>query len=217
MIDSINTLTYQNTSAIRVIMKSKGMLEIRDNFILKLLQCIHSGLKKKNVVYVVGDAPMSDAFVKARNEFIRSFSFESIADQRTFRETNNGILYLLHIFHLSKQDPQLQVYLFIQYSTNHAKSTLYQILKSVLSTVEENRKIIVNIIDDAEVTSRFFTVQRSIDDPEKEEFIPWYYSEHMNKQREEIESKIQKLISQFEVKFRNNLKAVKFLEKSHLM
>ncbi len=119
VIDSINTLVCQNTSFVRATMKNRGLFELRDNLIIRMLR----GFEEE---------------IDTRANFIYTFPFESIADQKAFRETNNGIVYLLNIFQESSTDTALQ-------------SAVYDVLKNTLGTIEENKKIICSILEDTEV------------------------------------------------------------------
>eukprot|EP01132_Coremiostelium_polycephalum_P007664 gene7664-9429_t len=198
ILNSINELAFHNTPAIRATMKSNGLLDIRDNLIILLLR---------------GDA--------TRNTFIDNFDFECVVDQKAFREYNNGLLYLLYFFHLSVNEPQLQL-------------VLYLILKNVLGSSEENKKIISNILEDHQVISYFFEETDRVansahimNNDEDQEigaiemiaggdqqqqnqqhhndqfsigFIEWYYSEDVTPKRIDIETRIGKLLAPLETK-----------------
>jgi hypothetical protein len=78
-------------------MKRMGFFEIRDNLIFRILRSPHDSAESASM------EPLNET----RADFINTFSFESVADQKAFRE-NNGILYLFQIFH-DTTDPALQV------------------------------------------------------------------------------------------------------------
>src|SRR3990167_7043655 len=68
--------------------------------------------------------------------FIQNFSFHSIANQPKFRE-NNGICYLLQLFNKSKANSS---------SSKQLLLSIYQILHHILSPIEDNKSIILNIL-----------------------------------------------------------------------
>eukprot|EP01116_Phalansterium_solitarium_P016958 TRINITY_DN4056_c0_g1_i5.p1 TRINITY_DN4056_c0_g1~~TRINITY_DN4056_c0_g1_i5.p1 ORF type:complete len:410 (-),score=181.23 TRINITY_DN4056_c0_g1_i5:607-1836(-) len=135
MIDVINTIAWQNTSAVRAVLKSKGVFDIRDMLILRFMRAA-AGQELSD-----GE----DAW-QVRADFACKFNFESVADQKTFRDTNSGIVYLMHIFCESRPDPQLQ-------------AAIYDILRDVLGQREENKKLICALLEDPEVISRFFEMR----------------------------------------------------------
>ncbi|ORY01541.1 hypothetical protein K493DRAFT_334919 [Basidiobolus meristosporus CBS 931.73] len=145
-VSTINHLACQNNPAIRTVMKSTGLFNIRDGIIINVLQA----------EFASGE----------QAEFIENFSFEMIADQPKFRESN-GILFLLRIFH--RADRELQ-------------TLVGEILVSVIGAIEENRKVIAKILDDQEVFTSLFSVK--VEDtsdmyfPESEDYSPRSYSDY---------------------------------------
>ncbi|KAK9728054.1 hypothetical protein K7432_001370 [Basidiobolus ranarum] len=145
-VSTINHLACQNNPAIRTIMKSTGLFSIRDSIIINVLQA---------------EFPSGE-----QAEFIEDFSFEMIADQPKFRESN-GILFLLRIFHRAERDLQALV---------------GDILVSVIGAIEENRKVIAKILDDPEVFTSLFSVK--VEDSsdvyfhESEDYSPRSYSDY---------------------------------------
>lgn len=94
MIESINNLACENNGVVRTAMKNRGMFDIRDNLIIRLI-------RTSNAVLSADPGFMAD--------FIFNFDFESIADHKAFKEANNGILYLLNMYHQCASNPPLQV------------------------------------------------------------------------------------------------------------
>jgi hypothetical protein len=117
----INHLACHNNIEVRASMKATGLFDIRDEILLNLLQ-----------------ADLPDA---QYDSLIRQFSFELVADQPKFRETN-GLLCLLRMF----------------FKTAHTRlqMTLGCILIGVFGAYEENRRVINKIIDDTEVSQWLF-------------------------------------------------------------
>jgi hypothetical protein len=81
----INTIALHNTFDIRVFMKNVGLFSIREACILKLLKM---DLDTDGYVFILGN-----------------FSFDILAEQRSFKEAN-GILLLLRIFHRAERPVQ---------------------------------------------------------------------------------------------------------------
>lgn len=75
---------------------------------------------------------------------MRTFSFNLVADQAKFRESN-GILYLLRMLHSSTHDRQFQI-------------TLAEILRNQFAPIDENKRAIAKILDDPQILSRLFAV-----------------------------------------------------------
>lgn len=182
-------------------MKGKGLFDIRDNLIIRLLRGSDHAIpvsttlpaeEEKSASLVQTSVLNSSQRINSvRADFIYEFPFDSIADQKAFRETNNGLLYLLSIFHEANGDSRLQ-------------ANIYDILKFIMYPMEENKKILISIIDDKEVSSKFFQKEITFN-----EFASWYYSPENGQKREEVENRIQKQISLAESKFLNNPKTVK--------
>lgn len=129
-------------------MKNKGLFEIRDNLIIRLLRGTENDSaspeeSEKSLSSVPPTSSSPSQFHSIRADFIYTFSFESIADHKAFRETNQGLLYLLHFFHEAHSDLKLQ-------------SAIYDILKSVMGPIEDNKKIITSLLEDQEVLDVFF-------------------------------------------------------------
>eukprot|EP01133_Synstelium_polycarpum_P014975 gene14975-17709_t len=192
ILNAINQLAFHNTPSTRTTMKSNGLYDIRDALIIHLLRCDVKGV-------------------------IFTFDFESVVDQKAFRESNNGLLYLLYFFHISVNDTQLQI-------------DIYSILKNVLGGSEENRKIISNILEDPSVIQMFFDASsdQPIDTPSDSSnggndnnnqvidnaFIEWYYRDDFTPKRIEIETRIGKLMAPVETKHNSSQeKLVKAKEK----
>jgi len=177
-------------------MKNKGLFELRDNLIIRMLR----GFEDES---------------EPKTDFIYEFPFDSIADQKAFRETNNGILYLLHIFHEASGDTPLQ-------------NALYEILRNTLGPIEENKKIICTIFEDPEIIEKFFmlkipeehsmnhdsitTEQLNLISESSEtlattNFVEWYfYRPEFATKRDEVTLRIQKLLAQPEAKFKTSQK-----------
>ena len=80
--------------------------------------------------------------------FVKTFSFNLIADQAKFREAN-GILFLLRMLHSSSHDRQFQLF-------------LAEILRNQFAPIEDNKKAIGKILEDPQVITRLFSVDDSL-------------------------------------------------------
>jgi hypothetical protein len=78
---------------------------------------------------------------------VRNFSFNLVADQAKFRESN-GILFLLRMLHSSSHDRAFQV-------------SLAEIVRNQFAPIEENKRAISKILEDPQIISRFFAVEES--------------------------------------------------------
>lgn len=87
LISCLNSLTCHNNAQIRTAMKAWGLFEIRDNIVIGILE--------------------SDMNNTQLLDFLESFSFEMVADQPKFRDSN-GLFFLLRLFHRSFPDLHLQ-------------------------------------------------------------------------------------------------------------
>eukprot|EP01119_Soliformovum_irregulare_P021485 TRINITY_DN7161_c0_g1_i1.p1 TRINITY_DN7161_c0_g1~~TRINITY_DN7161_c0_g1_i1.p1 ORF type:complete len:1178 (+),score=402.61 TRINITY_DN7161_c0_g1_i1:250-3783(+) len=217
MIDNIDTLACQNSSATRALMKSKGLFDLRDVLIIRLLRgsrdleasdadanpnpAIASPSTPSMSSHLTsstsggGNYQLSELpeVLEVRENFILNFPFESIANQKAFRDTNSGVLCLLQLFHEYREvDLQVQM-------------TLYDILLGVFAPIEENRRIIASALEDPEVQSRFFQTEK-----EKSEisFVEWYNLAENSGKIQEIEIRISKLLQPPETKFQNMFKSM---------
>ena len=87
LISTVNNLVLHNTPAIRLGMRTAGLLDARDDLLIVLLQA---------------------DLTPERAEFLRAFAFESIADQPRFRDAN-GLLFLLRHLGRSNADRATQL------------------------------------------------------------------------------------------------------------
>ena len=248
IIDSINTLAYHNTAISRSYMKKYALFDLRDNLILRILRgssnlseiiqeeeeeldiLDQNSTSSTNLVTMNNSiSSTSDDFYLSETtiDFILNFSFESIADQKAFRDTNNGLLYLLNLLFISKNLPSIQL-------------TLYDILRNIFGTVDENKKVLCSIFEDQEIIIRFF---ESPEIPNKEDylndiildattspskslttegttttklqstitFLDWFYSDMAISKRNDLESKVKKLLTQPEAKYKSFIKTVTFI------
>jgi len=79
-------------------------------------------------------------------QFAKTFSFDLVADQSKFRDSN-GILLLLRILHGSPHDRSFQI-------------LILDILINVFAPIEENKKIIVKTLEDPLVVSKFLSYSK---------------------------------------------------------
>ena len=123
LISTVNHLVMQNTPAVRLSMRAAGLLDARDDLLIVLLQV---------------------DLTAERAEFLRSFAFESVADQPRFRDAN-GLLFLLrHLGGRSTADRSTQ-------------ALIVDILANIFLPIEENRRLLAKIIDDATVGAIKYT------------------------------------------------------------
>jgi hypothetical protein len=74
-------------------------------------------------------------------QFLEEFPFESIADHKAFRDSHNGLLYLLCIVHISGDENLTRI--------------LLENLRKTFGSIEENKRIISSILEDPEVLLLF--------------------------------------------------------------
>lgn len=176
----INDLAYENNAEIRAKMKSAGLFDIRDSIIIHIL-C--GGISSSATAY-----------------FVYNYQFQSIASQPKFRDQNNGVAYLLHIFLNSGEDPALSI------------ATMF-ILRYVFGTIDENKRILLRLLEDPQVIERFF----ELPDPDEEHscyhhrvsrmvaedaelsgqlqpFVVWFFSDERSAARAEIAARVNKII-----------------------
>ena len=78
---------------------------------------------------------------------MKNFSFNLVADQAKFRESN-GILFLLRMLLSSSHDRAFQV-------------LLAEILRNQFAPIEENKKAITKVLEDPQIIARLFSVEDS--------------------------------------------------------
>jgi hypothetical protein len=121
----INSLMYHNGSQIRETMKSIGLFTIRDEIVLRCL---------------AADLPPFQL-----SEFLASFSFDLVADQPRFRDSD-GLLLLLRLLHRVPGDDRALL------------RQILGILAKSLLPIEGNRRAVQRIIDDNAVASRLLAL-----------------------------------------------------------
>ena len=124
----------------------------------------------------------ADLPVDQLKQFLCGFSFDQVADQPQFRDLN-GPLLLLRLLHIHTQNRPVQV-------------ILGNIIVGIFAPIEENRRAIARLVDDAEVLQHLYSVRVQLSDlsisedspsiigaiPQNQQqdsiadFLAWYYS-----------------------------------------
>jgi len=124
-VDAMHNMVCSSTPEIRSLLKSIGLLDLRDDIVIQLLEGQNFSFEEQM-------------------QFVKRFSFGLVADQPKFRESN-GLLFLLRILLLAGHDRSFQVF-------------LSEIILNTFAPIDENKKMIIKIIDDPQVISRFFSL-----------------------------------------------------------
>eukprot|EP01125_Pyxidicula_operculata_P017207 TRINITY_DN6019_c0_g1_i1.p1 TRINITY_DN6019_c0_g1~~TRINITY_DN6019_c0_g1_i1.p1 ORF type:complete len:2125 (-),score=364.81 TRINITY_DN6019_c0_g1_i1:23-6397(-) len=121
----------------------------------------------------------------ATQYLINYFEFQRIAAHEDFR-SSFGVHYLYRLFHEVEVNSEYQI-------------KVYNILKKVMGCIEENKIILKDILESDELFRRFFDSKS-----EPQVFIEWYFSDESAKDRSIIESKLKKVLSPLDAKFKSN-------------
>jgi len=131
-----NLMVMQNNSNVRSSMRVCGLLDLRDDLVVQMLYT---------------ETPSGCA------DFLRSFSFELVADQPKFRDSH-GTLFILRHFLKASQDRVLQ-------------GAIGRVLSTVFLPIDENRRAIAKVVEDPEFMLRL------VNNPSSEEdFFAWFYA-----------------------------------------
>lgn len=110
----INHLACHNNSSIRTLMKTSHFFEIRDDLIIDIMK--------------------SEVYLEDIEYFLEKFSFEILANQSKFRESD-GLLFLLRVFHRTHEHYNVQ-------------RIIGNILINTVMPIPINSEIIRNILED---------------------------------------------------------------------
>ena len=154
-------------------------------------------LRDKLIIHCL-QAPLSSSGAAM---LMQGFSFEWVAEKASFRE-GCGLELLLRLFHSFPQEQDLQVAMIL-------------VFRNVLGQVEENRRIILKAIEDAEVAERFLPSRHvrqngSMDLDREEEgmeeggegaddvkeilkFLDWYQQDAQRQRRENVAMRLERI------------------------
>ncbi|ORX67341.1 hypothetical protein BCR32DRAFT_272586 [Anaeromyces robustus] len=179
----INHLACHNNSIIRTQMKTSHFFEIRDDLIIDILK--------------------SELYLEDVEYFLEKFSFEILANQSKFRESD-GLLFLLRTFHRTHEHYSVQ-------------SLIGNILINTIMPIPINSQIIRSIIQDDVVFEKLivFQAKQKENEMKKQERIQNFidyrnkYNNKLNLLLEELELHYKTQLENNEKLYQNNLNKIK--------